>query len=130
MLAEHAKFVEQSLKDKNGRTPVELCARAAAPCRELPEMMRKVMDEHRPEDRPEDAKGAMNKPAGKKGGGPPKTSMLGGRGKYKVAPDAPEEASGAEATWREKAADKAVETVLRNASPPIVRGPPQAVAGA
>ena len=52
VLAEHAKFHEQDLKDKKGRTPVDLCAQAAAPCRELPDLMKKAIHEAAPDAAP------------------------------------------------------------------------------
>ena len=60
VLAEHAKFHEQDLKDKKGRTPVDLCAQAAAPCRELPDLMKKAIHEAAPDAAPMAAASAFD----------------------------------------------------------------------
>lgn len=112
VLAEHAKFDNADLRDKKGRTPVQLCERASAPCRELPELMRKAIDATAAAP---SAEPAVVPSAKGKGFGPFK--MPRGKAKYQVAPQ-PAATGDDTAAWRELAAEE----TRPKASPPIVRG--------
>jgi len=55
VLAEHANFDEPTLRDAKGRTPVQLAAKAAAPCKEVPQLMQMAINSavtSRPASRP------------------------------------------------------------------------------
>ena len=113
VLAEHAKSHPEQSKDRAGATPLQLCERASAPCREVPALMQQAIEKALPTDLAETSTGKPKKaPRGK--------------AKYQVAPGpaaAAVEAEAGDAAWR----DAIEEFVAHNPSPSMAR-PAAAVA--
>jgi len=128
VIAEHTRGADAgALKDSRGRTPVQLCENAAAPCKELPALMQQVFAAtSRASTPPNDTPGSAavvtterTPTAAKPVKQRKRFARPRGKAKYQVAPDVITRRAEDAVTWL---AGELEERVSRHTSPPLQRG--------
>ena len=128
VIAQHTRGANAgALKDGKGRTPIQLCEHATAPCKELPAMIQQMFTaSSRAPTPPDGTIGSVAVSTTKCGNTSAKPAKKQhklfarprGKARYRVAPDAVSRRAEDTITWL---ADELEEQVSRHASPPLRR---------